>query len=130
MSQENLELVRRAIEAFNRRELWLDWLDPEVEWVEDPRYPGAQTFHGPPGVQQSLEKWWDAWSEITMQVEEVIDLGDQVVIAGHTRARGHDSEVVLTGSFGGVYEFRGGKVVRVQVCGSRAEAMEAVGLRE
>jgi ketosteroid isomerase-like protein len=130
MSRENVELAQRAIEAFNSREMWLDWLDPEVEWVEDQRYPGAQTFRGPSGVQRSIEKWWDAWSEITMQVEEVIDLGDHVVMAGKTIARGHDSEVVLTGSFGGVYEFRAGKAVRVQVLGGRDEALQAVGLAE
>ncbi len=130
MSRENVELVQRAIQAFNRREVWLDYLDPEVEWVEDPRYPGADSFRGPSGVERSIMKWWDAWSEITVHVEEAIDLGDQVVIAGHTQARGHDSDVSVTAPIGAVYEFRGAKVVRVQVCSSRAEALEAVGLRE
>jgi ketosteroid isomerase-like protein len=130
MSRENVEVVQRPLEAFNRREMWLDWLDSEVEWIEDPRYPGAETFRGPSGVERSIKKWWDAWSEITAHVEEVIDLGDRVVIAGHTQARGQDSDVSVTAPFGGVYEFRGGKVVRVQVCGSRDEALEAVALRE
>ena len=128
MSQENVERVRRGVEAFNRRELLLDDFDPEVEWVEDQRYPGAETFHGPAGVARSLKKWWDAWSEITMHLVEVIDLNDQVVIAGHTHARGHGSDVSVTAEFGGVYELRGGKVVRVRVFGSRADALEAAGL--
>jgi hypothetical protein len=51
-----------------------DDFDPEVEWVEGLRYPGAETFHGPAGVERSLKKWWDAWSEITVQLVEVIDL--------------------------------------------------------
>jgi ketosteroid isomerase-like protein len=128
MSQENVEVVWRATEAFNRRELLLDDLDPEVEWVEDQRFPGAESFHGPAGVERSVKKWWDAWSEITMELTEVIDLGDRVVIAGRSHARGHGSDVSVTAQFGGIYEFRGGKVVRVQIFGGRAEALEAAGL--
>jgi ketosteroid isomerase-like protein len=130
MSQENVELVRRGIEAFYRREVLPDDFDPEVEWVEDQRFPGAETFHGPAGVERSVKKWWDAWSEITMHLVEVIDLGDRVVVAGHTEARGHGSDVSVTAEFGGVYEFRRGKVVRVQVLGSRNEALDAAGQRE
>jgi hypothetical protein len=38
--------------------------------------------------------------------------------------------VSVTAPFGAVYEFRGGKAVRAQVCSSRDDALEAVGLRE
>lgn len=130
MSEANVEAVRDVIEAFNRRQLLLDVLDPEVEWVEDQRYPGAETFHGPAGAERSVKKWWEAWSEITMQPEEVIDLEDQVVVAGHIQARGHGSEVSVTAEFGGVYKFRHGKIVQVRVLGGRAEALEAAGLSE
>src|SRR5215207_5321850 len=124
MSEENVELVRRAVEAFNRRELVFEDFDPEIEWVEDPRYPGAETFQGRSGVERSVQKWWDAWGEITIRLEEVIDFGDRVVIAGHTEARGHGSDVRVTAEVGGVYEFRDGKIVRVHALGSRAEALE------
>jgi hypothetical protein len=53
-----------------------------------------------------------------------------VVLSGRVRARGHGSEAAVEGPFGGLYEFRSGKVIRVQIFGSRAEAVEAVGMRE
>jgi hypothetical protein len=130
MSQENVEIVQRAVDAYNRRDLAAliaDVADDAV-WVEDQRYPGAETFYGPSGVERSIRKWWDAFGESVMEVEELIDLGDRVVAVGQVRQRGHESDVVLTGPFGGVYEFRGNKVVRVQVLGSRAEALAAVRL--
>jgi ketosteroid isomerase-like protein len=65
-----------------------------------------------------------------MRVEETIDLGDRLVAAGHTEARGHGSEVSVSAEFGGVYEFRDGRIVRVQTLGSRAEALAAAGLSE
>jgi ketosteroid isomerase-like protein len=129
MSQENVEVVRRGVDSFNRRDLatLLRDFDEVAEWVEDQRYPGAETFHGPSGVERSIRKWWDAWGEITMQVDETIDLGDRVVLAGRVHARGHDSDVTVEGPFGGVYHFRAGKVVRVQIHGTRDEALEAAG---
>jgi ketosteroid isomerase-like protein len=132
MSEENVEIVRRGAESFNRRDIAaiLSDLDEDAEWVEDQRYPGAETFRGPSGVERSIRKWWDAWAEIAMEIEETIDLGDRVVLAGRVRARGHDSDVAVDAPFGGVYEFRAGKVVRVRVLGSRDEALEAVELSE
>jgi hypothetical protein len=79
-------------------------------------------------VERSIRKWWDAWAEITMDLDETMDLGDRVVLAGRVNARGHDSEVTVEAAFGGVYEFRAGRVVRVQILGSRAEALAAAGL--
>ena len=131
MSQESMELVRSGIEAFNRRDVdaILAVTDPDVEWIEDARYPGAETFHGPAGVERSVRKWWDAW-EIEVDPEEFIDLGHHIVVVGHTHARGHGSDVTLTAEFGTVYEVRNDRIVRAEVLGSREEALEAVGLRE
>jgi ketosteroid isomerase-like protein len=129
MSQENVEVVRRAIDAFNRREIRLDWLDPEVEWIEDPRYPGAETFHGSAGVERSVRKWWDAW-EIEVRPQEFIDLGDRVVVLGHGHYRGGGSDVPLTAEFASVDDLRDGKIVRAEWLQTRAEAFRAVGLSE
>jgi ketosteroid isomerase-like protein len=130
VSKENVEIVRRGADSFNRRDLaaMLGDFDENAEWVEDQRYPGAETFRGPSGIERSIKKWWDAWGEIAMEIDETIDLGDRVVLAGRVRARGHDSDVAVEAPFGGLYEFRQGKVVRVRVLGSREEAVEAAGL--
>jgi ketosteroid isomerase-like protein len=130
MSRENVETVRRAVDLFNRREISVEYLDPDVEWIEDQRYPGAQTYHGRDGVQRSIEKWWDAWSAVTMQVKDFVDAGDLVVYWGVSEARGQDSDVTVSAPFGAVWEFRDGMVVRVQVLGGRDQALEAAGLAD
>jgi uncharacterized protein len=131
MSQENVEIVRRGIEAFNRRDVAAirSNVHPQVKWIEDPRYPGAQTFHGPDGVEQSVRQWWEAW-EIELEPEDFLDLGDRVVVTGHGHYRGHGSDVTLTAEFASVYEVRDGRIARVDVLESRQAALEAVGLRE
>jgi ketosteroid isomerase-like protein len=130
MSQENLEVVRRAVDALNGREMWLDYLDPEVEWIEDSRYPDAQTYRGPEGVERSIRKWWETWASQTMRVDGMVDADDLVVLWGVVEARGTDSEVPISAPFGGVWEFRDGLVVRVHVLAGRDEALEVAGLSE
>ena len=91
MSQANVEIVRRATDFFNDRDLsgFLDHFDHTAEWIEDPRYPGAETFRGPLGIERSIRKWWEAWAELTMEIDETIDLGDRLLVSGRVHARGH-----------------------------------------
>jgi ketosteroid isomerase-like protein len=130
MSRENVEIVRRAVDAFNRREVPVELLDPEVEWIEDPRYPGAQTYRGPDGVERSIEKWREAWASQTMHVDGMADGGDKVAFWGVVEAGGTDSEITLSAPFGHVCEFRDGLIARVRMLGGRDEALEAAGLSE
>jgi ketosteroid isomerase-like protein len=39
MSEENVEIIRRAFEAWTRGEFWGDDMDPEIEW-DNSAYPG------------------------------------------------------------------------------------------
>ena len=59
MSQENVEAVRTAFDAFSRD----DWdaliglLDPEIEWVTTGQFVGGQVYRGHAGVRDFLEAW-------------------------------------------------------------------------
>jgi hypothetical protein len=46
MSEENVEVVRCAFEAGGLEETAGTYWHPEVEYVEDPRWPGASTYRG------------------------------------------------------------------------------------
>jgi SnoaL-like domain len=106
MSRENVEVVRRMVEAFNRREVPLELLDSEVEWIEGPRYPDAQTYRGPEGVERSIGKWWETWASQTMRVDGMVDADDLVAFWGVVDARGTDSEATVSAPFGGPPEHR------------------------
>ena len=58
MSQENVELVKRAIDAFNRRDVdgIVECVNPDVEWF--PAMPvtfGGGAFRGPEGCSLGAE---------------------------------------------------------------------------
>src|SRR5262245_50490537 len=137
MSQENVEVVRRAFEAFNRTfnegtpDYW-DWLDPEVEWVPMSALLDGTRYHGHDGVRQWMEEFKRDWISYEVRPERHLSLDDgRVLTLGTWRARGRGGGVLLDFQQATwLHEFRNGKVVRLQTFTDRKKALEAAGLRE
>jgi ketosteroid isomerase-like protein len=131
MSQENVEIVRRMGEAFNRGDLglFLDTLDPEVEWKQinelEPR-------HGHSGAREAIAQWDEMFDEPCYEAEEYIDAGDQVIVLIKISGRGKTSGAEVEMSSYHLFTLRDGKVIRMHELGpvKRAEALEAAALSE
>ena len=133
MSQENVEIVRRVSDAYNRRDVgaMLDELHPEIEW-----YPWLQVqlggeatvYRGHQGVREGVRDGEEAFSEIQAEPSEVRDLGERVVAIGHLRARGKESGALTESALAWIVEFKSGKVIRVREYLDPNEALEAAGL--
>ena len=133
MSQDNVEIVRRAFEAGSQE----DWtsasaaFDPDVEWVEMPSLgPDASTYTGFHEARKAIESWMGMWSEYGSEVARYADAGNDVVILIRERGHGGVSGAAVERELGEVCTVRDGKVVRVRLYGSWAEALEAAGLSE
>ena len=133
MSQENVELFRRSVDAFNRRDLdaYLALMDDDVEGI--PRavaMEGGDHYHGHDGVR----RWWkdllDVFPDFTVEVVEVRDLGDSTLAAVRSLGHGAGSEVLLEDTFWGAHRWRRGKCVSWRYFQTRSEALKAVGLSE
>ncbi len=136
MSQENVEIVRRVYDAVSRRaaETVFALYDPEIEW-DMTHHPYAdlmerRVYHGHEGLRTFWREWYEAWENYEDIVEELIDAGEHVIAVATTRARGRASGVTMERGWGGVFTIRKGKIIRVAWFLTRAEALEAVGLRE
>src|SRR5436190_21006461 len=94
MSQENVEVVRSAHEAFNRGgpDAALPYLDPQLEWHDVPDQPDATVHHGHEGFLQAFGVFLEPFAEFTVEPEELRDLDDYVLVVRRTRGRGRDSE--------------------------------------
>jgi ketosteroid isomerase-like protein len=131
MSQENVEISRRAIEAFNRgdRTTWLASLDEDYEITPVADWPDARAIRGG-------EAGWNFYRDILETLSsdvyvEFVDAGADKVL-GHQRhtARGRASGADVEVDYWIVTTFRAGKVLRDEWFKDRAEALEAAGLRE
>ena len=135
MSHENVEMVRRVADAYNRRDVgaMLDELHPEIEW-----YPWLQVqlggeatvYRGHQGVREGIRDGEDAFSEVRADLSEVRDLGQRVVAIGHLRGRGKESGAMTESALAWIVEFKSGKVIRVREYLDPTEALEVAGLSE
>jgi ketosteroid isomerase-like protein len=133
MSQENVEIVRRANEALNRGDIeeFLTFYDENVEAEDLMNAPDVpRVVHGIQGFRQMLMAWVEAFDEFRAEIIEYIDEGHHVVCV--TDYHGKSREGLATQMrVADVFEVRGGKVVRATLSyASREEALEAVGLSE
>jgi ketosteroid isomerase-like protein len=129
MSQENVEVVRRSFEAFNRgdyREA-LACFDAEVEY-DLTHFPDGRVYHGHAGVREAFRTWLGTWEDYRQEQDEVIDAGDEVVVAVRESGSGKGSGARLERPTFGVWTIERGKVTRIRFYASREEALDAVGL--
>jgi ketosteroid isomerase-like protein len=130
MSQENVEIVRRLYEAFNRRDLMgeLEALDPEFEWIPDAR-SFESAIRGRENVLRFLEDQIETL-DLRVQPEEFFEKGDRVIAFVRASGRGAASGAEFDISIAGVWTFQDGVPVRAQAYAERDKALEAVGLSE
>src|SRR3954471_20436325 len=82
MSQENGELVRRWVASFERDpETFRELMHPDIEWA--PFEENHTVFRGVEGAEQVRASWLDAWAEHRIDIEEIIDAGDDLVVVMH-----------------------------------------------
>ena len=135
MSQENVDAFRRAVEAYNRRDVEALVADahPDIEWRPAilMKLSGKDTVYcGHEGVRQLMRDIDDTLAEIHVEFPEVRDLGDQVLGVGRIHTRGKASGVATEAPVGYVADFRDGKFIRVRTYLDPGEALEAAGLEE
>ena len=130
MSQENVEMVRRAIAAYNRGQDALDLFHPEIEWVTTGRFVEPDTYRCHEEVRRYLQALRDDFEELHVEPHQLVDAGDHVIAPVRCTGRGRLSSAPIDLEFTFVLSLRGGKIVRVRNYWEQTDALEAVGLRE
>jgi ketosteroid isomerase-like protein len=95
VSQENGEAFKRAIEAYNRRD-----------------------------VEALLRDLDEVLAERQIHFSEIRDVGDHVVATGSLRIRGKNSGALSESPFGCVAELKNGKAIRIETYLDPSEALE------
>ena len=138
MSQENVEIVRRVLEAANRHDgaAALALYDPGVVWDHthgpiNELMGGPSVYHGHDGLRRWFGEFYEAWADVQAEILELIDAGEHVISIIDYRARGGVSGAdVEISAMAGLWAIREGKVARAAWFRTREEALEAAGLSE
>jgi ketosteroid isomerase-like protein len=126
MSQENVEVVRRAYAAWERGDyvpqaFWADGL----EWHASPDDPDTAATRGRAAVYTVLHEWLDHLGPYEAEFE-FTDAGDEVLVCMRALLEGAKSPLLAYHAC----RVSDGKVHRVRAYSQRAEAFKAVGLAE
>ena len=129
MSEQNVQMARDFIDAYNRRDFdaAVANFDERIEWV----LPARQSSDSCVGPDQVREFWRgldDTWDELRLEPQEYLDGGDRVATrlrhAGRSRSGAELSEEM----YHQVATFRDGRIVRMEYFGDWGSALEAAGL--
>jgi ketosteroid isomerase-like protein len=133
MSEENVEIVRKALDAYSRGDLQatLEHMAPEAEFRPSGLFMDTQTvYRGPNGWVEFWHRFRDAWESIAISVDRIEDLGEQVLVLGTFHGIGSESAIEVTRESGWLLTIRNGLVVQIRSFASWAETLEAAGLSE
>jgi ketosteroid isomerase-like protein len=130
MSEENVEVVRRSFEAFQRGgpEAMLDLFSNDV--ITYRADPDRATFNGRAGFRDAAADWSEDYSEWRLLPQEFTDLGERVLVRVLQMAQGRRSGVSVEEDYWFLFELTGGKVSKLSFYSRQPEALVAAGLSE
>jgi uncharacterized protein len=133
MSEENVEVVRRAYAAFNRGDLdaVVANVAPDAEYVTSGAIPGSVgVYRGREGLKRLFGWLREEFDDVRVEVHDPIGAGDQVLISMISRGRGKQSRVEASWTTWQLWTVLDGEMVRGQGFTSQEDALEAAGLWE
>ncbi len=132
MSQQNVEVVRRSIDAFNRKDLtaalapWTS--DGELDWSRS-NGPLKGVYRGHQGLETFWKEFWSTFEAVVIETHGVTQTGSEVVVPNTAHMRGRDGiEVIAKSAF--VFTVDQGLLTRLRMFQEEADALQAVGLSE
>jgi ketosteroid isomerase-like protein len=132
VSQENVEIVKRLIGAFNDRDLevFAGITTPDFEWTTSMMAVEREVFWGREGIETYFARMRDSWDDFRALADGYRDLGDRVLWGGRLEARGHLSGVPLDAPLDIIFDVREGKISRMHSYLDHGEALRAAGFSE
>jgi ketosteroid isomerase-like protein len=130
MSQENLEIVRRAMDAYNARDLttYLAAISESIRFQSRFSAVDRVIYRGHADMRGYFANLDEVWSRYEMELERMVPAGPQVAALCHLFAVGRDSDLQLEEYPGVVFTLEAGTIVRMDSYPTHAETLQAIGL--
>ena len=113
MSHENVEIARRAYDAYNRRDIdaMLALATADCVMISQLLDASAE-FRGRDGLVRYYAMLNESWEEFRSVIEEAHDLGDHVLTLNRSTARGKGSGMDVDAPTAAVFDFRDAQDLR------------------
>jgi ketosteroid isomerase-like protein len=133
LSEENLELIRRAYELMNRGDIeaGMELADPAIELETLFTAISGRRYLGHDGVRE----WWadqtESWEQMRQTPQQVIEVdAERAIVVVRLEATGKASGVEIDQEVAATWTIRNGKCVRLEAHGSLEEALEAASAKK
>jgi len=124
-SAYDVAVVRRGLDLLNAGDYegLLAMVHPDFVGQIPTQLANSGTFRGRDGYRRMLEGWTAAWEGFRAEPEEIVEVGDQVVVAVLQSARGTGSGVPVEMRLGYLIGVRDGQLADLRLCESHEEAL-------
>jgi len=112
--ESDVEIVRRAFEAFSRSdfESALAVMSSEIRIYPQPDEPGVEEcYEGWDELFDYLVNWFSAWEDSTAELERVLDAGEYVIVDAREVGVAEQSGIRVEETFAHAFKLRGGKII-------------------
>ena len=133
MSEQNIALLRGAIEAFNARDIeaFLAYCDPRIEYHPVVAAVSGAIYRGHDGVRRFFMDLEDAWGgDIRVEPETYFDLGEQILLFYVLHGRGRQSRADVAMPVAMAATWREGLLVYFRGYADRQDALRDLGISE
>jgi ketosteroid isomerase-like protein len=133
MLQENIEIVRRSTDAYNRGDfdgMVENWApDAVVDWSRS-RGVEAGVYRGLDEIRAFMQRFGAAWDEVRLEIEDPVEIEDDLLLTENVAyLRGRDG-IELQARSAWLITFRDGKQTSLTLYQTKQDALEAAGLSE
>jgi len=131
MSQEDVEVARRSLEAVKRGDFEAALQDaaPDFEYDLSRAVGPWRGVYGRDGALSMIRDIVESWEWVRVEPHERIEVGEHVVTPWTMRGAGRDG-IEVEARFTWLTTIRDGLIVRISLHQEREEALEAAGLSE
>src|SRR6185503_753157 len=134
MSQENVEVVERAVAAVNDRDIdgYLACCTADVR-MENANVAMEGAYEGADGIRRFFADVLDTAPDFRITIERLESIGtDRVLGFMRLNMSGRTTGIILGSDMpsANLYDFTDGKIKRLRIFFDRQEALEAAGLSE
>lgn len=132
MSRQNVDIAKRAIVAFNARDVkgFVALTSSDFEWSPSMSAIENELFVGGEGIRKYFDALGDAWEQFRVIPHGFLEQPDAVLVLGALEGRGKGSGATVYASLGMAFDLREAMIWRIRGYLDHDEALKAVGLVE
>jgi ketosteroid isomerase-like protein len=112
-----IEAIRSTYAALNRGDIAaaVIYLAEDIDWIEPAEYTGSASSHGRAAVEAHLTKARATWAEGSCEPEQLIAIGDKIVVTLRIHVRLKTETEFREGRHAAVFTFHNGQATEMRI---------------